>query len=88
LNKLEHFCAEIGLETFRPKSVEISLMAIFLQSNCIENCQNQDFGKWWNSYNYEQIALNLLNIDYEHDLIHLRFRVMELHIRPVYYKSW
>jgi len=57
LNKLKQFCAESGLETFRPKSIEIYLMAIYLQPKCIENCQDQDFGKWWNSYNYEQIAL-------------------------------
>jgi len=37
------FCAENGLETFRAKCVEICLMAIYLQPNCIENCQGQDF---------------------------------------------
>jgi len=32
-------------------------MAIYLQPNCTENCQDQGFGKWRNSYNYEQLAL-------------------------------
>jgi len=25
-------------------------MAIYLQPNCIEYCQDQDFDKWWISY--------------------------------------
>jgi len=32
-------CAENGLETFRGTSDEICLMAIYLQPNCIEICQ-------------------------------------------------
>jgi len=38
-------CAEYGLEKFRARSVEICLMAIYLQPNCIEYCQDQDFDK-------------------------------------------
>jgi len=49
--KLKQFCAEYGLETFRARSVEICVMAIYLQPNCKEYCQDQDFDKWWNSYN-------------------------------------
>jgi len=56
LHQLKQFCAENGLETFRAKSVEICLIAIYLQPNCIKNCQDQDFVKWWNSYNYQQLA--------------------------------
>ena len=56
LHQLKQFCAESGLETFRAKSVEICLMAIYLRPNCLENCQDQDFGKWWNSYIYELLA--------------------------------
>jgi len=52
LHQLKKFCAENGLETFRAKSVEIGLMAICLQPNCIQNCQDQTFDKWWNLYNY------------------------------------
>jgi len=36
-------CAENGLETCRAKSVEISLMAIYLLPQCIHNNQGQDF---------------------------------------------
>jgi len=57
LHQLKQFCAESGLEMFRAKSVEICLMGIYLQPNGLQNCQDQDLGKWWNSYNYEQIAL-------------------------------
>jgi len=32
-------------------------MAIYLQPTCTENCQDQDFRKWWNSNNYVQLAL-------------------------------
>jgi len=28
----------------------------FLKFNCTGNCQDQDFDKWWISYNYEQLA--------------------------------
>jgi len=35
LHQVKLFCAESGLETFRSKSVEICLMAIYLQSNRI-----------------------------------------------------
>jgi len=28
----------------------------FLPFNCTENCQGQDFDKWWISNNYEQLA--------------------------------
>jgi len=56
LHQLKQFCALNGFETFRAKSVEICLMAIYLQPNHIEYCQYQDFDKWWNSYNYEQLA--------------------------------
>jgi len=42
-HQLKQFCAENCLEMFRAKCVEIWLMAVFLQSNCIENCQDQDF---------------------------------------------
>jgi len=45
LAQLKQFCAESGSETFRAESVEICLMAMYLQPNCIENCQDQDFGK-------------------------------------------
>jgi len=31
-------------------------MAIVLHPNFIESCRDQDFGKWWNSYNYEQLV--------------------------------
>ena len=43
LHLLKQFCAENGLETFRAKCVEICLMAIYLQPNCIENFQGQVF---------------------------------------------
>ena len=36
LNKLKQFCAESGLETFRPKSIEIYLMAIYLNQNALK----------------------------------------------------
>jgi len=42
---LKQFCAEYGLETFRTRSVETCLMAIYLQPNYIEYCQDQDFDK-------------------------------------------
>jgi len=38
----KQFCAEYGLEKFRARSVEICLMAIYQQPNCIEYCQDQD----------------------------------------------
>jgi len=47
------FYTENGSETFPAKSAEISN---FLPLNCIENCQDQDFDKWWISYNYEQLC--------------------------------
>jgi len=56
LLELKQFCGESGFETFRAKSVEICLMAIYLQPNCIENCQDQDFDKCWNLYNCEQLV--------------------------------
>jgi len=34
---------ENGLETFRAKSVEISLMTIYLQPHCIEYSRGQEF---------------------------------------------
>jgi len=40
---MKQICAERGFETLRAKSVEICLMAIYLQRNCIKNCQDQDF---------------------------------------------
>ena len=46
LHQLKQFSAESGLETIRPKILEIFLMAIYLQSKYIENCQVQDFRKW------------------------------------------
>jgi len=46
LHQLKQFCAENGFETFRAKIVEICLMTIYLQPNCIECCQDQDFDKW------------------------------------------
>jgi len=36
LHQLKEFCAENGLEAFRAKIVEICLMAIYLQPNCIK----------------------------------------------------
>jgi hypothetical protein len=45
LLQLKQFCAENGFETFRAKSFEICLMANYLQPNCIEYCQHQDFDK-------------------------------------------
>jgi len=45
LHQLKQFCAENGFETFRAKIVEICLMTIYLQPNCIECCQDQDFDK-------------------------------------------
>jgi len=45
LHQLKQFSAESGLETIRPKILEIFLMAIYLQSKYIENCQVQDFRK-------------------------------------------
>jgi len=42
---------------FALKVFELCLMAIYLQPNCIENAQDQDFSKLCNSYNYEQLAL-------------------------------
>jgi len=54
--KLKQFWAEYGLDTFRARSVEISLRAIYLQPKCIEYCQDQNFDNWWISYNYEQLA--------------------------------
>jgi len=53
LHQQKIICAENVFETFRAESVEI---CFFLQFNCIENCQDQDFDKWWISYNYEQLA--------------------------------
>jgi len=50
LHQLKQFCAENGFETFRAKSVEICFND-YLQPNCIVNCQDQDFDKWWNQYN-------------------------------------
>jgi len=41
LHQLKQFGAENGLETFRSKSDEICLMAIYLKPNYIEN-QDQD----------------------------------------------
>jgi len=43
--KLKQFCAEYGLETFRARIGEICLMAIYLEPNFIEYCQDQDFDK-------------------------------------------
>jgi len=31
-------------------------MAIYIQPNSFENCQDQDFSKLWNSYNYKLLA--------------------------------
>jgi len=45
VHQLKLFCAERGLETFRVKRIEIYLMSMYLQPNCIENCQDQGFGK-------------------------------------------
>jgi len=45
LQQLKQLCAESGLETFCSKSVETCLMAFYLQSNSIEYCQDQEFGK-------------------------------------------
>jgi len=45
LHQLKQFCGENGLETFRAKNVEICWKAIYLQTNCLENCQDQDFWK-------------------------------------------
>jgi len=42
-NQLKQFCAANCLEMLRAKSVEIWLMAVFLQSHCIEKWQDQDF---------------------------------------------
>jgi len=42
-HQLKQFCAENCLETFRAKSIDIWLMIVFLQSNCIENCHDQNF---------------------------------------------
>jgi len=52
-DQLKQFWAENDLETFRAKSVEICLMAMYLQPKCIEYCQDHDIGKWCNSHNYE-----------------------------------
>jgi len=43
LLQLKQICAENGLETFRAKSLEICLMAIYLQTNGLQNCKHQDF---------------------------------------------
>jgi len=51
LRQIKQFCAENGFETFRAKSVEICLMSIYLQPNCIQYCRDQGFDKWWISYN-------------------------------------
>jgi len=56
LHQLKELCAESGLETYRAKCLEICLMAIYLQPNCTDHCQHQVFGKWWNSFNYVQLA--------------------------------
>jgi len=42
-HQLKQFRAENCLGTFRTKSVDIWLKKVFLQSNCIEKCQDQDF---------------------------------------------
>jgi len=43
LHQLKQFCVENGLATVRAKSVETCLMAIYLEPNCIQNCQDQGF---------------------------------------------
>jgi len=40
LHELKELCAEYGLKTLRSKHFEICLMAIYLQPNCIEYCQD------------------------------------------------
>jgi len=56
LHQLKPFCAEKRFETFRAKSVETCLTATLYHLSAYKIFQDQDFDKWWISYNYEQLA--------------------------------
>jgi len=56
------------METFRAKCVEICLRAIYLQPNCAENCQDRDFGRWWNSKITNNLHFNCAEYGLQNDL--------------------